>query len=212
MTEEQLATKLNNMPIKAAMPEGGMAIMMNRNIVQYVQNHKITKIKNGIPIKNKRLMGISLSINHHNTLLLNTYTPAKGKRKNDEWISKQLIPIVNQCQEAMWLNIIGGDLNTTAYQSDVHPTPTTFKPSKSLLALTSPTHGLVDSFKHIHPKKHKYSFLKSNTIKCDKACADIEKLPALCLQHITSMLSRTDLTSLMAASKHIHHMCCPRPV
>jgi hypothetical protein len=44
-----------------------------------VQNHKITKIKNGALI-------MSLLIYHNNMLLLNTYAPAKGKKKNDEWM------------------------------------------------------------------------------------------------------------------------------
>jgi hypothetical protein len=146
MTEDQLKEKLDLMTQYTAMPEGGMAIMINKTIAQYIQNHKITKISNGVPQKNKRLMGVSLSINHRYVLLLNTYAPAKGRKKNDEWMAKQLIPIMETCQEANWLSIIGGDLNAMAYKSDICPTPPLFKPSWLLLALTSPAHGLIDSF------------------------------------------------------------------
>ncbi|ELR19675.1 uncharacterized protein ACA1_199580 [Acanthamoeba castellanii str. Neff] len=36
---------------------------------------------------------------------------------------------------------------------DIHPTLLTYKPSKALQALAGPAIGLVDSFRHIHPKK-----------------------------------------------------------
>jgi hypothetical protein len=88
MTKDQLKEKLDQMAQYTTMPKGGMAIMINKNIAQYVQNHKITKISNGVPRKNKRLMGVSLSINHRYVLLLNTYAPAKGRKKNDGWMAK----------------------------------------------------------------------------------------------------------------------------
>jgi hypothetical protein len=116
------------------------------------------------------------------------------------------------CQEANWLSIIGGDLNTTAYKSDICPAPPSFKPSQSLLTLTSPAHGLVNSFQHIHPKNPKYSFLRCDSAKLSKTGAGIEKLPTLCLQRIASMLSHTDFTSLTMASKCIHWVYHPKLV
>lgn len=84
-----------------------MAIMINKDVTQYVLNHKISKVKNGMSFKNKRLMGLSLSINYHNMLLINAYAPAKGKKINEVWMAKCLIPIISQCWAAGWLNIIG---------------------------------------------------------------------------------------------------------
>lgn len=56
-----------------------------------------------------------------------------------------------------------GNLNATTHSMDIHPTLLTYKPSKALQALAGPAIGLVDSFRHIHPKKPKYSFLQRSS-------------------------------------------------
>jgi hypothetical protein len=114
ITNKQMRHAINNLPHKTAKPEGGMAILINKNIIPHVHTHKISKLKNGLIYKNKHIMGTSLSINYNNVLLLNIYAPAKGRHVNEQWLDKCIVPIVEQCNQANWHCVIGGDLNTTS--------------------------------------------------------------------------------------------------
>jgi hypothetical protein len=130
---------------------GGLAIMVNHDILNKVQTHCISYMsKHGHVRRSKCLMAVSLSVNGVMTCVINGYAPVWGSSIVSDWITKSVLPAVWECQLHKWNMIIGGNFNTTPFPIDCR-NPSLYKECRALIHLLSARGGLVNSFRSVNP-------------------------------------------------------------
>lgn len=144
-------------------PSGGLAIIINKEIMDRVQVHCTHYISKNRPKHSKHTMAVSLSINDHMTCVINGYSPATGIASVNQWVSKCLHPMVEECQAHKWRVVVGSDFNAAPLPIN-HSCPDCYKWCDGLLGLLSAEGGLTDSFWTVHPTSVEFSWCR--LVKC----------------------------------------------
>jgi hypothetical protein len=191
-------------------PSGGLAIMVNRGILDKVQTHCVLHMsKHGNLRWDKRLMAISLSVNRTMTCIINGYALARGSTVVSDWINKSVLPAVLECQKYKWNVIIGGDFNAAPFPID-YGSPGQYKECPALLHLLS-NGGLLDSFRTVNPTTLEFSWIKLVKRKYTSAHQGLVGLGGTCLDHIMTFLPPADQAWLTSAGHVFHNWYC-RPI